>query len=404
LSVDTFYLPDSKRAFEACSRLHAAKTKIDLTTLDAAIESAFGADSVNGSFLIECLRSTPSSANARAYAKIVREAASRRRIYELCNRVCKDIQDPTNDLHAITEEARSKLSTVITRPSSWESMADVLLASYEDIENRAKGAIKPIVSGIESLDKLTGGFYPGELTVVGAPPAVGKSAFALQLAITGALLSARHIAFSSSEMVNVQLGMRLLANASKIKGQRLRTAEIKDEDWVKLSGALQDYSQLPISFLFSTRCIEDICAEATQMKAEKRCDMLIVDYLQLLSTRKRFERDYLRVGYISERLKNLTTDLNIPVIALAQVSRQSSGRCPVLSDLRDSGEIEQDADNVIFLHRPESAADPFVCDEHKSMFNTFLDGVNRQYIVMNVAKQTSGANRGSAPPCLRQPR
>lgn len=392
LAADSFFIPDARRAFEACQRLTAEKVPIELITVVEEIEAQYGTGAANHSFLLDCLHSMPSAIMAPTYAKIIQEASARRRLYDMAVGLQRDAQDPASDLLALADEAKGKLKSVALGGSRWLLGAEVMLRAYEDLEQRSQGLIKPIVSGIESLDLLTGGFFPGELTIIGARPAVGKSAFALQIATSGAIISERQTCFASAEMADVQIGQRMLANAAKIRGQRLRTGTVSDEDWGKLSEALTDYTQVPISFFFDTRYIEDICNEATKRAEQGGCDMLVVDYVQLLRTRRRFEQDRLRVGYISKCLKALSLELKIPVVALAQVSRQAVNRCPQLSDLRDSGDLEQDADNVIMLHRPDDASDPYIADENREMFRTFCRSDSEwQYIVMNVAKQRQGS-------------
>ncbi len=389
LKDQDFADPDVFRIFSAMRNLLANRQPVDMATVDAKIASLYGESAVKPELLVECSRSVPASANVRAYIQMVRESSVRRRLDEISNTLARMANDETADTAEAINEARNRLNALQTSDGQWASSADVMLAAYEDVERRAKGTTRPITFGLNSLDKLTGGIFPGELTVIGARPAVGKSAFAMQIALSAALQAGTKVCFASAEMVDTQIGQRMIARGSKINGAKLRTAEIRDDDWATMAASLDVYGQLPIQFLFHAKYIEDIAEQTRRQVENGACELLIVDYLQLLRSRQSFREDRLRVGHISKMLKDLTTDLKIPVIALAQVRRQNSGgtsRMPVLDDLRDSGAIEQDADNVIFLHRPDSVEDRAVPESDYSLFTNFCKGA-MQYIVLNVAKQ-----------------
>lgn len=395
LQAEDFSDMDLGWMFSAAKALIASQQPVDMATLDAKLSALYGEKAVKPELLIECSRSVPSSANVRAYIQIVREASVRRQLDDISGTLARLACDEMTDTAEIINETRNKLNALQTSDGQWTSAADVMLAAYEDIERRAKGEIRPITFGLNSLDKLTGGIFPGELTIIGARPAVGKSAFAMQIALSAALQAGTKVCFASAEMVDTQIGQRMIARGSKINGAKLRTAEIRDDDWATMAASLDVYGQLPIHFLFHAKYIEDI-AEQTRRRVENgACDLLIVDYLQLLRSRQSFKEDRLRVGHISKMLKDLTTDLKIPVVALAQVRRQNSpgsSKMPALDDLRDSGAIEQDADNVIFLHRPDSPEDRSIFKDDLGLFRRLSGGTmgNRQYIVLNIAKQRQG--------------
>jgi hypothetical protein len=190
-------------------------------------------------------------------------------------------------------------------------------------------------------------------------------------------------------MTDVQYGARILGSRAEIEPGKMRTGQLDPYDWTKLSEAMQHYSDMNVSFMFSARDVEDLRMEVQRKIDGEGLDMLVIDYLQLLQTRRRFEKDYLRVGYISKAIKDMTTDFNIPIIALAQVGRSSARTMPDLSELRGSGDIEQDADNVIFMHRPEDASDESILSGDGGMIAA-LEAEGKQYIVLEIAKQRQG--------------
>lgn len=243
-------------------------------------------------------------------------------------------------------------------------------------------------SGISILDKMTSGFHRGELTIIGARPAVGKSALGMHIALATASQGYR-VGVVSREMTDVQYGARILGSRAEIEPGKMRTGQLDPYDWTQLSEAMQHYSDMNVSFMFSARDIEDLRMEVQRKIDGEGLDMLVIDYLQLLQTRRRFEKDYLRVGYISKAIKDMTTDFNIPIIALAQVGRSSARTMPDLSELRGSGDIEQDADNVIFMHRPEDASDESILSGDGGMIAA-LEAEGKQYIVLEIAKQRQG--------------
>ena len=241
--------------------------------------------------------------------------------------------------------------------------------------------------GIQMLDKHMAGLHRGELTVIGARPAVGKSALGAYIAVSAAEAGYR-VGICSREMTDVQYGVRLLANRTQVDPMRMRTGEIRDADWEDITEALGHFGTQPIDFLFTTRNVEDLRMEVQKRVDSEGLDVLVVDYMQLLQTRERFEKDYLRVGYVSKTLKDMTVDFNIAVVALAQVGRSSDGDMPTLAELRGSGDIEQDADNVIFMHRPkpdEKCVDP----ADRDMIHG-LEMQNLRYIALDIAKQRQG--------------
>ena len=376
-----------REIYATLHEMRAAGTEIDMITLDARMEARLGRSvSVE---LIECTQAAPYSTAYEAYAEIVLEASERRRIAAIGRRLIERSEETESDIQALLSGAQTALGQVHSVRSDWVEMSDVLIEAYEDIEARANGSITPCVSGLSTLDERTGGFFPGELTIIGARPSVGKTAFGVSIAVASALRGHK-VCVVSAEMIASQVGQRLLSDAAQVNGMRLRAPQyIQSEDWDALAKGLSEWGQLPMSFLFQ-RNVEDICAQIRSQHAKGLCDMVVVDYMQLLTTREKIKDDWLRVGHISQMLKALTTDLKIPVIGLAQVARQNGvATVPRLDSLRGSGNLEQDADNVILLHRVESKSDDALTEDERAAYDSCIArGYN--VMVLNVAKQRQG--------------
>jgi replicative DNA helicase len=319
---------------------------------------------------------------------LIKAASLRRDLYAKLDNAKQQLMDADNDAAAVLESTRQSLRDMVITGHSWHEMPDVLLNTYEALERRQKGEEKSMPSGIAVLDRITSGFHRGELTIIGARPAVGKSALGMHIALATAAQGYR-VGIVSREMTDVQYGARILGSRAEIEPGKMRTGQLDPYDWTQLSEAMQHYSDMNVSFMFSARDIEDLRMEVQRKIDGEGLDMLVIDYLQLLQTRRKFEKDYLRVGYISKAIKDMTTDFNIPIIALAQVGRSSARTVPNLSELRGSGDIEQDADNVIFMHRPEDASDDSILSGDGGMIAA-LEAENKQYIVLEIAKQRQG--------------
>lgn len=392
VNEDDFWLPNHRRIYTAIRSMYERKEPIDLITLDAELERLYPSEmGTMPSDLVKAVCNGMSYINLEKYIEMLKQASLRRKLVELADEIATSARDVTVDVTVLTDQVRAKLRDMIQTQSEWRSMTDVMVATFEDIEKRQKGEIVGIKSGVHDIDRATGGFFPGELAVIGARPAVGKSAFGLQIAVEAAAHGSK-VCFVSCEMVDSQFGQRLISNTTRIDGMKLRSAQLESDDWERIVEAMSQYSALPISFTFGTKTIEDLRNDVQRKVDLGECDLVVIDYLQLLKTKRRFDIEHERVGYISHALKQMTTDFKIPVVALAQAKRQNNNgraRCPVLDDLRSSGDIEQDADTVIFLHRPDDSSDPAVEERDKPYFNT-LTGNGLQYIAFSVAKQRQG--------------
>ena len=361
--------------------------EIDLVTVSANAEKRCGY--AVDTEIMECIQRAITSQATKAYAELVLEGSERRRIAAIGKRLIERAEQPGADIQTVLDGAKRAIEEVHTVRSDWVEMGDVLIEAYDDIEGRAKGKVKPCVSGLSTLDERTGGFFPGELTIIGARPSVGKTAFGVAIAVASALKGHR-VCVVSAEMIAAQVGQRLLADASSVNGMRMRAPQyLQSADWEAITAAMGEWSCLPMQFLFE-RNVEEICAQVRAQHAKGLCDLLVVDYIQLLTTHERIRDYWLRVGHISQMLKALTTDLKIPVIGLAQVVRQNGvASVPRLDSLRGSGNLEQDADNVILLHRVESRDDDALTEDERDMFDS-VTAAGGNIMILNVAKQRQG--------------
>ncbi|MDO4356905.1 MAG: DnaB-like helicase C-terminal domain-containing protein [Clostridia bacterium] len=392
LEEEDFWLPSNRKIYRVLRSLIERREPLDLITVDAEMERLY--PNATGEDTAQLIANYTKGAMyfcTERYIEIVKEASVRRKLLAMADEIVRGAMDGGEDVNVLVDTIRARLRDMIQTQSAWRTMMDVMLSTFEDMEKRQKGEIKGIQSGVADVDRATGGFFPGELAVIGARPAVGKSAFGLQVALQ-ASISGHKVCFISCEMVDSQFGQRVIASGTMIDGMKLRGANLSADDWMQVTEAMGDYSSLPISFTFGTKCVEDLRNDVQRKVDMGECDMVIIDYLQLLKTKRRFDVEHERVGYISHMLKQMTTDFKIPVVALAQAKRQNNNgraRCPVLDDLRSSGDIEQDADTVIFLHRPDDASDNTVDARDRPYFDALADK-GFQYIVFSIAKQRQG--------------
>ena len=319
---------------------------------------------------------------------IVKALSIRRKVTNTLDELIQRVHDPTKDINETLLTIRETVDSSGVDTGESVSLQEVLLRTFDYMERRQRGEIKAITTGLPSLDRLIGGFYGGEMTVIGARPSVGKSAFAQFISLAAAK-SGHKVGFVSCEMMDVGFGQRILANQARVDGMAIRRGELDDDAWRDITTAMSDIAELPIEFKFDSTYIEDVAQWATRKARRGEMDMLVVDYLQLMDTRKRFDSEHLRVGYISRMLKKLATQLNIPVIALAQVNRETDGSMPTLKHLKDSGSIEQDCDGVLFLHRPKDENDACIDANNRPDFEALAQN-GYVFLCIGIAKQRQG--------------
>lgn len=385
-----FYYTNFGKLFRAIKATAAKGLAIDLVTVDSVISELFPSEYAEiSNTMISCIQCGFTFRHIDSYIRVMKELSARRKSIQSVEEIITQLRDPTQDLGTVLDKLRTESRNIEVNKHKVESMLDVMLATYDYLEKRSKGEDKSISTGIPNVDALVGGFFGGELTVIGARPSIGKSAFGANIAIEAAKNGFK-VAVVSREMTDVQYGQRMIAHDTFIDGMKLRKADLSEEDWCSIAEVLSPLANLPISFMFTVRTVEDLRRECQRMVDKGELDMLIVDYLQLMHTAKNIKEEHLRVGHISKSLKDIATDFNIPVIALAQVNRDTDGQMPTLKSLKASGDIEQDADGVIFLHRPSSANDPYVDPRDREYFDSY-EKSGLTYICIGVAKQRQGA-------------
>ncbi len=326
------------------------------------------------------------------YCGYIVEASQRRNMFLIADELAGLARKPDTDVTEAIAGARRSLSGLLRSGGSIRSMGDVLLAAYEYTEKVAKGEIVPCTSGFSTLDEFMGGFYPSELTVIGARPGVGKTAAALMIS-TATARENKQVFFASAEMGDVQIGQRELADESNINTAKIRKPKTFTEtDWLALSHALNERSKLSVSWSFE-RNIDRIISQARQQKDRDECDIFLVDYAQFLTSNRYFEADRLRVEYIAHELQAISRELKVPVITAAQLNRPMKGdrSVPGLESFADSSAIEKDADNAIILHKPQYSDDDIfkIFPEDVELFQS-LAGTGKQLIYFNLVKQRQG--------------
>lgn len=386
-----------KVALTAMQRLSARREPFDLMTVcQEAQKDQRNANWSLSSILLGCMRMAPSTVMTAQYFNRVKDVSNRRRLQTIARDISEKAQDMSSEADALIADAMDELRRISAGKDRWHDISVLAAQAFDDVERLSRGDITFLPTGIPDLDKAIGGLFPGEVTVLGARPAVGKSAMASYI---GACLASKgkRVGICSLEMSPVQYMKRLLAAYSGVDGRKLRTGkDIREEEWVQLGEALCKLSEWDMPFTFSVNTVEELAAEARRRKDSKGLDLLIIDYMQLLRVKRPVESEFVRVSVVSHDIKRLALDLEIPILALAQVARpEQKGRLqmPTLDSLRGSGDIEQDADNVLFLHRPLNEDDPSINPERLSVARACINGDGNQYVVCNIAKQRNGTNR-----------
>lgn len=363
LLVDDFYLNAHKKIFETMLRLSDQGKAIDVVTVTEELSAKKEIEDVGGlSYLLELANAVPTAANVAHYAKIVEEKALLRRLIRVATKIVEDGYTREDEVEALLGEAEKKMMEVANRKNAgdFKHVKDVLVETFDNIEQlqSQKGDVTGIPTGFRDLDNITAGFQRNDLIIVAARPSVGKTAFALNVAQSVAVQARENVAIFSLEMGAEQLVMRMLCAEGNIDAQVLRTGALTTDDWGKLTMAMGSLSNSGI-FIDDTPGvrINEIRAKCRRLAQENGLGMILIDYLQLIQgSGKPGENRQQEVSEISRSLKGLARELKVPVIALSQLSRgveQRQDKRPMMSDLRESGSIEQDADIVAFLYRDD---------------------------------------------------
>ncbi len=363
LLAEDFYKPAHQKIYNAIKELHSKGQPIDIITVTNVLQGEGSMEMVGGpEYLISLLDKTISSANISSHAKIVKDKATLRRLITINSQLIeKAYNQEFVDVESFVDQAESeifKVSENKTQTGLVGSM-EIVKASIQKIEElyKNKAEITGIGTGFKKLDEMTAGLHPGEMTIIAARPSMGKTAFSLNIAQHIALRLKKTVAYFSLEMGKESMMMRMLSAESKVSMSEIRNGRIQDSAWPKLINAASALSEASI-FIDDTPGISpfEIRSRARRLKAEHGLDVIMIDYLQLMSMKQKYSSREQEVAEISKSLKAIAKELQIPVIALAQLNRGVEGRTekkPMLSDLRESGSIEQDADVIMMLYRDD---------------------------------------------------
>ncbi len=363
LIPEDFYRSAHQKIFQTMLRLSDLGKAIDVITVTEELSSHNELEDVGGiSYITEIANAVPTAANVGHYAQIVSEKALLRRLIRVATKIVEDGYTREDEVDTLLSEAESRVMEVANRKNAgdFKHVKDVLVETYANVEHlqNRKGDITGIPTGFRDLDRLTAGFQRGDLIIVAARPSVGKTAFALNVAQAVGTQTDENVAIFSLEMGAEQLVMRMLCAEGNIDAQVLRTGALNSEDWRKLTMATGTLSRAGIYIDDSAGIrVSEIRAKCRRLKQEHGLGMILIDYLQLIQgSGLAGQNRQQEVSEISRSLKALARELEVPVIALSQLSRgveQRQDKRPMMSDLRESGSIEQDADIVAFLYRED---------------------------------------------------
>ncbi len=363
LRAEDFYKPAHQKIYDAIKELHGKSQPIDIITVTNVLQAQGHMDVAGGpEYLISLLDKTISSANIVSHAKIVRDKATLRRLIQTNSQLIeKAYNQDFVDVESFVDQAESEIFKIGENKtaSGLVGSMEIVKASIQKIEElyKRKADVTGVGTGFTELDKMTSGLHPGEMTIIAARPSMGKTAFSLNIAQHIALRLKKTVAYFSLEMGKESMMMRMLSAESKVNMSEIRNGRIQDSAWPKLINAASALSEASI-FIDDTPGVSpfEIRSRARRLKAEHGIDVIMIDYLQLMSMKQKFNSREQEVAEISKSLKAISKELQVPIIALAQLNRGVEGRAdrrPMLSDLRESGSIEQDADVIMMLYRDD---------------------------------------------------
>ena len=361
VSADQFYKDAHVRIFSCMSDLFDKGEPIDAISVVDRLKKKKELEGVGGAYYVTGLaESVPTTANVEHYAKIILEKHLLRRLIQVAHEVSKDAFEDSQDIDDILDSAESAIFNISEKRlrGGFRHIDPILHHTFEELDKIASkpGSVTGVPSGLIDLDDITSGFHPGELIIVAGRPGMGKTALALSMGRNAAVMEKTGVGMFSLEMANHQLAMRLLCAEGRVDSHLVRTGKLPKAQWKNLSIAVGNLAEAPI-YLDDTpgMSVLEVRAKSRRLKAEHDIGLIIVDYIQLMTGPKGSESRQQEISQISRSLKALAKEIEVPVLGLSQLSRaveSRSDRRPQLSDLRESGAIEQDADVVIFLYRP----------------------------------------------------
>jgi len=363
LNVDDFYRPAHSKIFTAMCELSSKGSPIDVITLTAKMKEMDLFEEIGGSaYFAELLERVPTAVNVEYHAKLVTDQAVKRRLVSTCNTIGAKGLEPGETTEELLDYAEKEIFALTSSKRAGRNMApvrEIVRGAFIELEKRFENqdSITGVPSGWFELDKMLAGFQKSDMVIVACRPSVGKTSFALGATRYAAIHTKAPIVFFSLEMSKEQIVTRLLAAEAKVDAQRIRTGKLTEQDWARLTRAAGQLSECQI-YIDDTPSLTalEMRGKARRLKAELgTVGMIIVDYLQIMGTKNNVSREN-AISEISRSLKALAKELDAPVIALSQLNRsveQRQDKRPMMSDLRESGAIEQDADVIIFIHRDE---------------------------------------------------
>lgn len=360
VTAEDFYRPSHQKLFSAIASLTKNSKEVDIITVTEHLKSVGDFEFIGHDYLIQLLQNTLTTANIGSYAKIVKEKSLLRKLINCCSQITQKAYEQNFDsVETFIDNVEADIFKIgeSRDASGLIEASNIVFKSIEKIEQlyHQQADITGISTGFSKLDQMTSGLHAGELIIVAARPSMGKTAFSLNIAQHAALRQKKTVAYFSVEMSKESVMMRLLASEAKINLSEIRSGKIADQAWPKLVAAASTMSEAPL-YIDDTSGISpfEIRARARRLKKQHGLDLIMIDYLQIMDLKQKVESRERAVSEISRTLKAIAKELEIPVIALAQLNRAVEGRSekkPMLSDLRESGSIEQDADVIMMLYR-----------------------------------------------------
>ena len=385
LKAEDFFLPQHRLVFEAMLRLDEARQPVDGVTLTESLHRNGQLEAAGGAaYISQLMDGVHRAINVEHYARIVREKAVLRDLIHAAEAIQEQAFDATDSVDEILDRAESfvfKLAEQRIR-AGFVGVKELVRDNYERLERIfSEGRrVTGLATHYTQLDNLTSGLQPSELIIVAARPSMGKTAFALNIAENVAVRKREPVAIFSLEMSKESLLLRLLASEARVDAHKFRTGHMGKDDWRQITESLVRLAEAPLWIDDSAASsVLEMSAKARRLKKEKGLSLVVVDYMQLISAHGRFGNRNEEVSYISRSLKAMAKELQVPVVVLSQLTRapEREDRKPQLADLRESGAIEQDADVVIFIHRP-------------NFYQTDLDPEERAKSKLIIAKQRNG--------------
>ncbi len=370
LTPESFYDPRNQKVYSAISKLHVAQHPVDILTVVEQLRTDGTFDEVGGvAYLSSLTQNIVSSSHIEYHARVIAQKSTARELISYSANVQDKAFDPTQDIDELMQEAEGSLFKLSQKKlkKDYQQIDSVITEAYEMLHKAAErtDGMSGIASGFHALDRMTSGWQNSDLVILAARPAMGKTAFALSMAKNIAVDQNIPVALFSLEMSNVQLINRVIVNTCEIKGEKIKSGQLKDYEWAQLDNKIKDLIGKPM-FVDDTPSLSvfELRTKARRLVKEHGVRLIMIDYLQLMNASgMSFGSRQEEVSTISRSLKGLAKELNIPILALSQLNRGVENRPggenaldskrPQLSDLRESGAIEQDADMVIFIHRPE---------------------------------------------------